>query len=80
MANNRITSLAQELLDVIVNAEGDAAEHLAAILLVSDAIRQAIARQEGLEELQRSIERARHMYKMFGVVFSNYNPAKERKN
>lgn len=80
MANDRITTLAQKLLDVIVDADGDAAEHIAALLLVGDALRQAIAREEGLPALQRTIERAKHMHDMFGIVFNNYNPKKEQKN
>ena len=78
MSNNRITALAQELLDVIVAAEGDASEHFAALLIVSDAIRQSIARQKGLEYLQHILDRARNMYRMYGVVLSNYRP-QERK-
>lgn len=80
MSDNRITNLAQQLLDVITNADGTAAEHFAAILLVSDAMRQAIARTKGLGHLQQVMTRARNMYRMFGVVFSNYNPDEEKLN
>lgn len=80
MSDNRITALAQRLLDVVTSSEGTAAEHFAAILLVSDAMRQAIARTKGLEHLQQVMVRARNMYRMFGVVFSRYNPDEEKLN
>jgi len=78
--SNRVVNTAQRLLDVIVSSEGDAAEHLAAILLVSSAIREAVAREDGLPALQKAILRARALYRCYGIIVSNYKPDKDQSN
>lgn len=78
--SNRVTDTAQRLLDVIVSSEGDAAEHLAAVLLVSAAIRETVARDQGLPATQKIILRARALYRCYGVILSNYKPDKDQSN
>lgn len=78
--SERVVQTAQRLLDVIVSSEGDAAEHLAAILLVSSAIREAVARDQGLPFLQKTILRARALYRCYGVILKNYKPDKDNSN
>lgn len=71
---DRVIKLATALVNVLqLSDDAPPEEHLAALLLTQTAIQQAVAREKGMEELQRVLFKAADIRRRYEAVHG-YKP------